>query len=273
MQKPVIIFSFLICVVSLFFSSIPTVFAQPENVEILSYSWYVSSLGNLIVVGEVQNTGNNIIESISLTGIAYSSTIEAEAESYTFVYSRQILPQQKAPFIIYFFPEDSYYGDRNWILNGVNHIEFIVTFADETENFQYPNLEIFNDASYINSNGVYMVTGRVRNTGNEATGKLWIVATFYNSTGSVIATDFSDYLSPDILEASESTSFILSSITAIPELVNEFTDLSSEITDYALVLQTQTPIIPEYPKWIILPTFVLGTIISLFAGKKIKTRN
>ncbi|MFC1487351.1 FxLYD domain-containing protein [Thermoproteota archaeon] len=270
MQRLLVTFFILTCIISIFFCKIPNLYAQPENVEVLSYSWYVSSRGSLIVVGEVQNIGNTNLESIILKGIAYSSDTVAEAESSNIVaHSRQILPQQKVPFIMYFFPENSYYNDLNWISHGVNHIEFSVTLADGTENYQYHYLEIFNDVSYINSNRVFMVTGRVRNTGNEVAGKLWIVATFYNSTGSVIATDFSDYLSPDMLEPGETTSFTLTSIAAIPELVNEFTDLSSEITAYELVIQTEAPIIPEFPEWIILPLFTFITGISLILIKKI----
>ena len=91
--------------VSLFFTSIPNVLGQTEDVQVLSYSWYISSKGNFIVVGEVQNVGSNILEFIDLGGIVYTKDGEAQATAYTTAYSAHIHPQEKVPFIFYFLPK------------------------------------------------------------------------------------------------------------------------------------------------------------------------
>lgn len=268
MKNAVACFLVLVVTVSLVFTSVPNVCGQAENVEVLNYTWYVSSYGSLVVVGELQNVGSKPIEFINLVGIAYSVD-GAEADSITSPFSRQILPQQKVPFLMYFFPEHSYYGDLKWIERGISYIEFIASSSNETDDYQYPDLEIINDSSYINATGVYKVTGQVRNTGTQAAGKLWVVATFYNATGDVIIVDFSDYLVPDYLQPGETADFTIDSTAAIPELAYEFTALADEITGYSLVVQTEGPIIPEFPSWTILPLFLVATLVVLIGRKKL----
>jgi len=171
---------------------------------------------------------------------------------------------------MYFFTDTSISEDFNWISGDLNNVEFEVIISNETDNYQYPDLEIINDSPHIDSNGIYTITGRVQNTGNQAAGKLWVVGTFYNSTGSVIATGFSDYLTPDSLQAGQTTSFTLNTVDAIPELENEMRSLAYEITDYALLIQTEAPIIPEFPSWISLPLFVTATLGVITYRKKLK---
>jgi hypothetical protein len=249
--------------ISLFFTFIPNVLSQSENVEVLSYSWYISSYGTFIVVGEVQNLGSTNLEYIYLSGIVYSTDGENVTWSYSKVFSTEIISQQKVPFIMYFYPENSLTGDISWISIGIDHVEFGVVDANETDNYQYPDLEIVNDSPYIDSNGLFTITGSVRNTGNQAAGRLWVVATFYNATGSVIATGFSNYLTPDSLQAGQTTSFTLTTVDSIPEL-------ASEIADCALLIQTEALIIPEFTSWIILPLFVIATLAVIIYGQKLK---
>lgn len=272
MKNTSISFFLLLMAISLGLVNIPNVKGQFDNVEVLSYAWYVSSIGSLIIVGELQNVGDGIIEFVNLEGIAYS-TEGAEAESITSPFSRQLHPQQKAPFLMYFFPEYSYYDDYEWISRGITYINFTAISAFETENYQYPDLEITTHSSFISSNGVYTVTGKVRNSGNQAAGKVWVVATFYNSTGAVIMVDFSDYLSPDQLQPGETAGFSIRTTAAIPELENEFKALANDITSYALVVQTEGPLIPEFPSWAILPLLLLTTLtVAIYRKKLHKTQ-
>ncbi len=217
-----------------------------------------------------KNVGPNNIEYIALRGFLNSTDGEDQAWSTSVPYSSEILPQQKVPFVMYFFTDTSISEDFNWISGNLNNVEFEVIISNETDNYQYPDLEIINDSPHIDSNGIYTITGRVQNTGNQAAGKLWVVGTFYNSTGSVIATGFSDYLTPDSLQAGQTTSFTLNTVDAIPELENEMRSLAYEITDYALLIQTEAPIIPEFPSWIILPLFVTATLGVITYRKKLK---
>ena len=154
----------------------------------------------------------------------------------------------------------------NWCLaepkSGVDHVTFTVITANETDNYQYPDLEIINHSHYIDSNGIFKIMGSVRNTGNQDSGRLLVVATFYNSTGSVIAACFSKYLSPDSLPLSQTASFTLTTVDSIAKW-------ASEITDYSLLIQTEAPIIPEFPSEIILPLFLIVTLIAICLRRKV----
>jgi hypothetical protein len=60
--------------------------ANPQNVKIVSYSWYInppssSGSGNVLVVGEVQNMGSTVIDHINLEGIIYSSDGQAQGKT------------------------------------------------------------------------------------------------------------------------------------------------------------------------------------------------
>jgi len=273
--KRALAISFTIIVLILFISTfIPNAWSQQENVKVLSYSWYISDLNSFIVVGEVQNVGQNNIEYIALSGLVNSTDGDDQAWSTTTVYSNEILPQQKVPFVMYFFIENSLSDSFNWNLGDLNNVEFGVIVSNETDNYQYPDLEILDDSSSIGSEGVVTVTGNVWNTGNETSGKLWVVATFYNATGSVIATGFSDYLIPDYLQANQTVAFTVNTIDAIPELVNEMRSLAYSITDYSLLIQTESPIIPEFPSWTILPLLLFGILLVFVCNRKLtKNRN
>jgi hypothetical protein len=248
--------------ISLFINFIPNVCCQSENVKVLSYSWYISSWNTFVVVGEVQNVGPNNIEFIALSGLLTSTDEEDQAWSTTTVYANEILPQQKAPFVMYFFSDQSFSGSFSWDSADLNTVEFGVIVSNATDNYQYPDLKIENAQSKIETDGNFTVTGTISNTGTETAGKLWVVATFYNATGSVIATGFSDYLTPEYLPAGQSTSFTVRSVDAINELVNEMQSLAYKITDYSLYVQTEAPIIPEFP---LLPTLFLFTTATLVA--------
>ena len=257
-------------VCGLFVVSVPTVCSQSTNVEVLSYSWYISSSQNFAaVIGEFQNVGQQNIEFVALTGYVDTFNEDDGAWASNTGYSSEILPQQKVPFVLYFFSDESYSGSFDWRSANFNNMWFEVILSDETENYQYPNLEIVDDSSKIETDGTFTVTGNIKNTGNEPTGKLWVVATFYNSSGSVVATGFSDYLTPDILEAGQTASFTVNTVDAVPNLTNEMRLLAYKITDYSLLIQTEAPIIPEFPSGSII-LLAISSVIVLFFKKKTK---
>jgi hypothetical protein len=159
MNKIVISAIVLVSLISLFSTFIPNVLSQPENVEVLSYSWYVMSEGYVAVVGEVQNVGSNIVEFISLQGVVYARARadEPQAIAYNVAYSQNIQPQQKAPFIIYVTSESSFSGDLSWILD-IDHVSVFVVDAKVSEDYQYQDLDITGSTNYIDSYGYYTVS-------------------------------------------------------------------------------------------------------------------
>lgn len=261
MKGSVVVSLVFVGIISLFFTFTPNVLGQSENVEVLSYSWYINDYGYFIVVGEVQNVGSTILDHIDLVGIVYTTDGEAQAESYKRVYSAQTLPQQKAPFRMFFFPENSYTGDFSWLSIGVDRVEFFVVSANETDNYQYQDLEIIDSTSNIDSNGLYSVTGSIRNTGNQAAGRVWVVATFYNVSGHVIAAGYTDYLTPNSILPDQTTSF-----TVTP--LDSTTQLATQITNYSLLIQTEAPIIPEFTSFLILSLFMVATLLTIIVYRR-----
>ena len=54
----------LLTLLSLSLICVQQVHSQSENINVLSYSWYLDPNGLLDVVGEIQNVGSNTIESV-----------------------------------------------------------------------------------------------------------------------------------------------------------------------------------------------------------------
>ena len=83
---------------------------SPSDAKILSYSWYVAPatstqaqyIGDLIVVGEVQNVGTNTLGSVIVAGSAYNSTGGLLASSETAVYDYYLFPGPKSSFLLRF---------------------------------------------------------------------------------------------------------------------------------------------------------------------------
>ena len=76
MNKTVTIFLVILTICSLSLIMVPGALSQDQkgNVKILNYSYYLDSLGLIVVVGEVQNQGTNTLTSVILTGSIVSKT-------------------------------------------------------------------------------------------------------------------------------------------------------------------------------------------------------
>ena len=92
MEKSVVGSLVFVSMIFLCFTFIPNVLSQPENVEVLNYSWYPSQGGYLVVVGEVQNVGPNIIENITaefrgLETRSFSKYSAAKCKTFIYLHS------------------------------------------------------------------------------------------------------------------------------------------------------------------------------------------
>lgn len=211
--------------------------SETQNIKIGSHSWYLDSLGNLVVVGEVQNIGPDVIDQVILTGTA--STLEGlSSASYTGVYVAQLLPQQKAPFDIDFQPPQ---GSNGWY--NVGEINLNVAVANSTSSYQYPDLKITSSSASVSTtgdyNGAYLVTGSIQNTGTQAATNLTVVGTFFNSTGAVVGVGYTNYLEPRTLNPSESLNFQIAAF----DLNQSNAPTRLKIASYSLLVQTRGPLL------------------------------
>jgi hypothetical protein len=221
----------------------PSVRANTSEANILSYSWYVApsstviaaEVGDLIVVGEVQNVGSNVIGNVTIEGTALSSTGQtlANTSSPAFVY--HMLPGQKAPFYLDFTAQSSSTSqDLSWV-SSVSTVTVSVSSVEYAAERQYSGLTIPNsggNTSYIDSNGTFTVYGTFVNTGSQAAVDPWVVATFYNAAGTVIGLNYTEYLTNSLAPGDPVRFF------ATP--TDNTALLSSEIASYTLQIDSLT---------------------------------
>ncbi len=170
-------------------ASIPTSSAAPENVKVLSYSWYTypdtGYGGDFILIGEVQNMGTTVVDHVVVRAIVYTAD-GPQADSYTTAFVENMLPGQKAPFYMDFTYQNSYSGNMTWDTK-VDHADLAVVYANDTDAQPYRNLEVA-ATSYTPPGGQFTVTGIVRNNGTETSPNwVWVVTTFYDASGKVVA--------------------------------------------------------------------------------------
>jgi hypothetical protein len=233
-------------VVALFlsvFSTLPktSVRADTSEAEVLSYSWYVAPAntvlaqytGDLITVGEVQNVGTNVISYVIVTGVAYDANGVMLAATSVPAYGNNMLSGQKAPFYLDFTPEKSVTQNQSWV-SSVSNVEVMESNVVDTNEAQYSGLTIATGglASYIDSSGTYTVTGTIQNSGSQKTGNVWVVATFYDAAGTVVALNYTTYLSASLAPGD------LVRFTVTP--TDNIEQLSSKIANYSVLIQSDT---------------------------------
>ena len=236
MRKSTIYLFVLLTVFSLSLTLIPSGFSQPENVKILSYSWYIDSLGYLVVVGEVQNVGSNTVASVILGGTVYSSD-GTQSDSSGQAWVLNLIPQQKAPFYIEFYSSSS--SDGTWLSLDISKVDLAVYQAEATANYQYPDLKITSSSATVTSDGVYWVSGIVQNTGSQTAKNITVVGAFYNASGVVAGVGYTDPLTPASLAASGSASFKVGAF----DLNQTIVPSNLKISSYSLLVQTEGPIL------------------------------
>jgi hypothetical protein len=223
-----------LAVLSLGLNFVPNVLSQPEKVKIISYNWYVDSIGYLVVVGEVQNVGSETIDSVILSGAVYTTDGTLQSESYAQAVVKYLVPQQKAPFYMEFASDD-----LSWLSLGLDRIDFVINQANATTDYQYPCLTVKDSSSFISAEGEYWAIGTVQNIGNQTGRNIRVVGTFYNASGSIVAMGWSGILSPASLGPSGTASFKVGAFDMNQTIVPS----SYKISSYSLLVQAEEPIL------------------------------
>ena len=188
----------------------------------------------MIVVGEVENVGSNVTGNVTVEGTAFGSSGTELAQTSTEAFVYDMLPGQKAPFYLDFTTASSSTNDLSWV-SSVSSVQVTVTSVTDTKDRQYTGLVIPNpggSVSYIPGNGTYYIDGTFVNNGTQTAQKPWVVATFYNSNGTVIGLNFTDELTPSLAPAG-ALHFFLSPTDDTPQLTNE-------IASYSLLVDSLT---------------------------------
>ncbi len=221
-----VVFTFCIALV-------PITHGQVETVKVLNYSYYIDILGNLVLVGEVQNIGTTVLKYVDIAGRITSSD-GSQAQWENRVLGLYLLPQQKAPFYLEFSRQSASYG--SWFGVIILNVELVAYIAPETTKYQYQNVEVTTHQGSANSVGEYWVNGELKNTGTQTASNITIVATYYNSSGATVAFGYTNRIST--LSPNEIKTFKVGAFD-----LNQ-TEVSSDkkIYGYSLLVQVESPL-------------------------------
>jgi hypothetical protein len=248
MKKPLVHLIVLLAIVAMAVPIISTGRAASDtaSIKVQNYSYYIDSLGYLVVVGEVLNQGSNTIETVSLAGVATTASGSADSGANVFVFN--LLPNQKAPFYMEFINAPN---DGVWAVQEISDVQITVAEAPATASYNYPNLQISDVQASIGSNkgtpgakpgdanygdyGVYWINGKVVNTGSETAKRVTIVATFYNSAGAVVAVGLSETYPSIAPSASQLFKF------GAWDMNQSIVPTDKKIATYSLLIQVEEP--------------------------------
>jgi hypothetical protein len=242
LRKSVICLVIALTILSFSLCFVPTTLSLTQDIKIVSYNWYFDMIGFVDVVGEVQNIGASTIASVYLAGEITTSD-GTKTESSVQVWVQDLLPQQKAPFYMPFYPQGS---GQTPIILAVTDVQLAVVKADTTTDYQYQDLTItnqnYNIGTGADDKGVFWVTGTIKNTGTQTAQNIRVLGTFYNTAGNVVAVG--GYTEPDgfvatSLAPSATTTFKFGAFD-----INQ-TGLSADekIATYSLLVQAEKPIL------------------------------
>ena len=244
MRKSKVFVFVILTVLSLGLTLVPHASSQPENIKVLTYSWYIDSLGYFVVVGEVQNVGQNTINLVGLSGRVYTTDGTVQANSFTQAFAQYLVPQQKAPFYMEFLPGSSASGDQSWMSLGVDRVDFTVEQAEVTTSYQYPNLTIKDNLGATDGEGVYWVSGTIQNTGTQTAKNIRVIGTFYNVSDAVVAVG---HTGNDPLTTSLAPSGTFSFKFGAWDLNQTEIPSKLKISSYSLMIQAEEPILTGTP--------------------------
>jgi hypothetical protein len=177
------------------------------------------------MVGEVQNTGTTTLGTIIVTGNAYNSTGQVLAQSESEVFGINLAAGAKSSFYMDFPPESSPTYDLSWVPN-VTSLTVNVYSAKPPTTTLTTDVEVPSDnLQSVNDAGNYTVTGTALNAGFDPVSDVVLYASFYNSTGGVIAIGYMDLGAS--LQPAGSVAFTLTP-------VDDTATLSSQIVSYAV---------------------------------------
>jgi hypothetical protein len=220
----------LIAISSLTLTLTPPVHGQTDNVKVVNYSYHFDPNGILVVAGEIQNNGPDILSQVILSGTAETS-YGAEMISGDIAWASNILPGQKAPFFMQI--RSNLTSNGAWV-GGLGNINVKAIQASTTTEYLYQGVTITKFQSSQGSSGEYIVSGTLNNTGTQSASNVAVVATFYDSNGIPISVGFSSKIAN--MDPNGVNTFTLTALDANQTIVG-----TSTISSYTLMVQLDAP--------------------------------
>ena len=223
------------------------------DVDILSHTGFLDSLGYYHVVGEVRNVGDQAVNYVKITATFYNSSHVVIATDFTYAELDVLLVGRKSPFDLFLF--DTTQSAQ------VDHYSLSVTFSATSP---LPiGLEILSNSSYIDGIGWMHVVGEIKNMGSVRATYVKVIATYYNETGVVVDAEFT-FSDPSDIDPNQTAPFDITLTSVRVPYVDKY-ELTAESTQHALV--------PEFPTWtsMLLMLIVLTVAIAIYKRRLLKT--
>ena len=240
-----------ICVVNVYF---PLVHAAAD-VQILSHSSFYNSLDYLYVVGEVENAGDIATEFTKVSATFYDDSVHLIGTRTGYATLDVLLPGRKSPFAVILEPEEGAMDVNRYELS-VEYLEY-----DETKE---QALEILSSEQSVDVLDYLHVTGEIKNTGATTAQDVIVIATFYDSTGTVVGRNW-EWASPSDIGADQTATFDV-------ELIHS--EQIAKVASYSLTAEAENyALIPEFPTLAaVLAVFALVTATVAVYKNKLNTK-
>ena len=254
--------SLLILIFTLTLSAFLPAATAAGNIGKVSFSDFIDPATNtLYAVGEVINTGNVSVQNTNVKIIFYnSSTVQDESTEITTIYGdtdlNVILP-----------------GRRSFYNLPLLESEGSLTVASYTTWFNWTDipegkpqgLTVTSSGNNTDTDGHLHVTGQIQNTGTLDSTNTEVSATFYNSTGTAIATAWA-FSNPSTLAPNQTGTF---------DIQLTYTQQVAKVEKYRLTAEsnalalTQEVFIPEFSNLLIpLALLIAATAATLTLKRK-----
>ena len=178
----------------------PSVTPTPstEPVPILSKTAFIQD-GYYTIVGEVKNNLGTNVEYVKIVATFYDSSSTVIGTSYAYTQIDILKPSQKSPFEISSYPDE------------ITPASYKLSVQyDVTSEMPFQGLDIISHTPSTDSAGYYHIVGELKNNGASTSTYVMIVATYYNSAGTVIGTSYT-YAELDEINVGATSPFELNS--------------------------------------------------------------
>ena len=157
----------------------PTASPAPGGIPVLSSSTYTTGTGSRYIVGEVRNDNAHNVEFVKITARFLDAAGNLLGSEFAYTRLDILTPGQRSPFAVTSLnPPDRY------------HHYALEVEASATQRQPLAGLTIVNpDDQPVGPSGSRSISGQVRNDSGGAVEALQIVATVYDQSGTVVATD------------------------------------------------------------------------------------
>jgi hypothetical protein len=201
------------------------------GVNILSHTGYLDSYGLYHVVGEVQNVGDQAVNTVEVTATFYDSkNVVITTPRFALTMLSVLTAGEKSPFEITLSDSSQ----------SVNVSRYDLSVTSSTTSSIPPGLEISSNSSYVDETNSLHVVGEVRNIATGEASNIKVVVTCYDKEGNVTAAALIhlDQEQPIILNPGQATQFDISLSADRTQYITTYS-LTAESNEYALV--------PEFP--------------------------